>query len=86
MGSVLTNQKDTAEKSSQVAQMKHVYMRADRCLVWLGPADETTALAFDTLEKFASEDGTPDGSKTSANLRSEQEIRREAVRKVVNRP
>lgn len=83
---ICINQSDTTEKSSQVAQMKDVYTRAYRCLVWLGPADQTTSTAFDTLERFAADDGTPDGSQTSTGLQGEQISRREAVRNLLNRP
>ena len=37
---ICINQKDNKEKSSQVNQMRHVYAKASRVLVWLGPGDE----------------------------------------------
>lgn len=77
---ICINQMDTTEKSSQVAQMRDVYKNAHQCLVWLGPSDETTFMALDTLERFAADDGTPDGSQTSTALQGEQTNRREAMR------
>jgi hypothetical protein len=34
------NQKDTRERNRQVAMMGHIYSRAYRVLIWLGPLDE----------------------------------------------
>ncbi|WYZ37995.1 hypothetical protein EsH8_II_001501 [Colletotrichum jinshuiense] len=49
------NQADVAEKSAQVQQMRQIYARARRVVIWLGPADEDgssdRALAF--MEKMA---------------------------------
>lgn len=82
---ICINQGDTTEKSSQVAQMRHVYKNAYRCLVWLGPSDQTTLMALDTLERFAADDGTPDGSQTSTALQGDQMNRKEAMRNFLSK-
>lgn len=45
------NQDDHVERSSQVRNMRSVYEKATKTLVWLGRADESTDLAFWLLAK-----------------------------------
>ena len=50
---VCINQEDDAERSSQILMMAGIYHKASRVLVWLGPSEETDALAFTTMSAFA---------------------------------
>ena len=83
---ICINQSDNAEKSQQVMQMTEIYAGADRVLVWLGEPDELSSLAFDTLTRFAADDGTADGSLTYQNILSTMAEREAAIRLLVQRP
>jgi hypothetical protein len=83
---ICINQKDDKEKSSQVMQMRDIYANASRTLIWLGPSDEYTGIAFDTLERFAVNDGTPDGSLTFCDLSDTMKKRRLAIQHFLERP
>ncbi|KAK7948423.1 uncharacterized protein PG986_009309 [Apiospora aurea] len=84
---ICINQQDSKEKSAQVAHMKDIYVRAERVLVWLGPTDEQAGLAFDTLERFAQDDGTSDASITLKHIESDRATeRRSALEKLLQRP
>lgn len=43
------DQSNIAERNSQVAKMKDIYGRSTKIIAWLGPADDTTDLAVDTI-------------------------------------
>jgi hypothetical protein len=45
------NQKDVEEKSAQIPLMAKIYQTASCVLVWLGKEDDSTDLAFKTLEE-----------------------------------
>ncbi|KAF2242196.1 hypothetical protein BU26DRAFT_524389 [Trematosphaeria pertusa] len=47
------NQKDMAERSSQVRIMKDIYSNAWMVFVWLGSSDEDTDRAFNFVEELA---------------------------------
>lgn len=47
------NQEDVAERSSQVARVRDIYERSSRIIVWLGPGDETSDLAFEAIEDIS---------------------------------
>ncbi len=47
------NQSHLNEKSAQVQIMRHIYGRARNLLIWLGPTNEKTAIAFNTLHRLA---------------------------------
>ena len=47
---VCINQKDTVERGEQVAVMGQVYEKTTRNLIWLGPSDENTAEAIQTMD------------------------------------
>jgi Heterokaryon incompatibility protein (HET) len=49
---VCIDQRNTGERSSQVALMGMIYSRADRVLVYLGEAGEYTSLAVDFIEHY----------------------------------
>jgi len=49
---VCIDQRNAAERSSQVALMGVIYSRADRVLVYLGEAGERTSLAVDFMEHY----------------------------------
>jgi hypothetical protein len=61
---VCINQADNGGKSHQVLLMRDIYSHANMVLAWIGAPDNLSAIAFDTLEKFAADDGTTDGSAT----------------------
>ncbi|CAM1506381.1 Fc.00g060220.m01.CDS01 [Cosmosporella sp. VM-42] len=46
---ICINQDDEAEKCVQVARMADIYSRANRVIVWLGPAADESDLAISTL-------------------------------------
>lgn len=83
---VSINQYNNAEKSSQVSKMREIYAQVERCLAWLGKAHGTTQLAFDTLERFARNDGRPDGSNTFAELAKDMNERAAAIEEILLRP
>lgn len=43
------NQKDTAEKSSQITLMKDVYSKAESTCIWLGPTADDSDLAMTSI-------------------------------------
>lgn len=43
------NQDDLAERGSQISIMNLIYQSAQKVLVWLGEADESTSDAFDLI-------------------------------------
>ena len=49
---ICINQEDNVEKAWQVSQMYHVYSRASRSIVWLGPSLDDSDLALDALDKL----------------------------------
>ncbi|KAF4435854.1 HET-domain-containing [Fusarium acutatum] len=78
------NQRDEDEKSSQVARMRDVYSTAARTIVWIGLQDESVAMAFDTLERFAADDGTVNGARARKEL-DQPERRRDAIGRLIQR-
>jgi hypothetical protein len=44
------NQRDLPEKSVQVASMHHIYAKAEKVLIWLGPACDRTGQVFAVLK------------------------------------
>ncbi|KAH6884255.1 heterokaryon incompatibility protein-domain-containing protein [Thelonectria olida] len=82
------NQNDNAEKSHQVTLMRDIYASARRVFSWLGEADEHSALAFDTLRRFAAsaDGGTLDTAATARQLSGEAVERRAAIQRFVRRP
>ncbi|KAL1647158.1 Folylpolyglutamate synthetase [Diplodia intermedia] len=83
---ICINQQDKMEKSSQVMIMGDIYANASRVLVWLGKADNFSKIAFDTLAKFAVNDGTKNARITSRNLQSTMTERTKAVECTIIRP
>lgn len=53
--SICINQQDNYEKSSQVQKMRDICSRASKAVVWLGPADATSAEAMAMLEELGKE-------------------------------
>lgn len=47
---VCINQEDAVERTQQVKIMGEVYRRCWHCMIWLGPADATTKVAYDLLQ------------------------------------
>jgi hypothetical protein len=62
-------QSDNAEKSAQLNLMTDIYAKAHCVLVWLGKPDDSSELAFDTLQIFAAEHSTSDGKTTLCSTR-----------------
>jgi hypothetical protein len=50
---VCINQGDDHEKSTQIPLMKHIYGKAERVILWLGPSDRITGSAFDKFKLLA---------------------------------
>lgn len=48
---VCINQTDMAERQTQVARMDAIYRLAQKVVVWLGPEDEDSSMALETLER-----------------------------------
>lgn len=82
---ICINQSDNIEKSQQVMRMKDIYANASQVLIWLGKPDRLSGTAFDTLERFAAEDGTRDGSATYRDISNEVEERRAAIQLFIER-
>ncbi|KAG7284472.1 hypothetical protein NEMBOFW57_010846 [Staphylotrichum longicolle] len=82
---VCINQNDNAEKSHQVARMRDIYANAHRVLAWLGEAEEDSALALDTLRRFAV-DSAKEAVAIATQLQSEAEDRRAAIQRFIQRP
>lgn len=53
------------KKSRQVLLMRDVYAQASNFIIWIGQPDTDSRLAFDSLERFANDDGTPNGTATA---------------------
>lgn len=49
------NQSDNEEKSEAVQQMKRIYQGASHVVVWLGPSDEDSDVAFDVMDRIGKE-------------------------------
>lgn len=83
---VCINQHDNTEKSHQVMLMRDIFANASRVLAWIGLPDRLIILAFNTLERFAAEDGTSDASNTCRDLWNEVIERRMAIAQFIERP
>lgn len=46
---ICINQRDIHERNYKVTQMAQIYEQAERVVVWLGPSDASSKLAFDLL-------------------------------------
>jgi Heterokaryon incompatibility protein (HET) len=46
---ICIDQKNIAERNSQVARMAEIYEKLTKIVAWLGPADHTTDVAIDTI-------------------------------------
>ena len=51
---VCINQIDIEERNDQVSRMAHIYKLAQRVILWLGPAKDSSSLAMRSLEELAS--------------------------------
>jgi hypothetical protein len=47
---ICINQSDISERTAQVRRMAEIYEQASRVVVWLGPGDNSSALAIKTLD------------------------------------
>ena len=65
------NQDDTAEKATQVRKMSQIYQGASAVTAWLGPADEYTQLALETIRLLAE---IPEERYSIDSLRSTEEL------------
>ena len=85
---ICIHQADHVEKSSQLMLMKDIYAGARNVLIWLGKPDTLTELAFDTLERFSADDGTPDGSATykDIDILGTVDEREAAIKLLIERP
>lgn len=83
---ICINQSDNVEKSRQVMLMRDIYSNASRVVIWIGGPDHFSNLAFDTLERFALDDGTSDGSVTYQDIQHTVQERRAAVQLFIGRP
>jgi hypothetical protein len=52
---ICINQENTKERNEQVNKMKTIYERADRVIVWLGPAEADSKLAFQLVQGLYNE-------------------------------
>ncbi|KAE9372572.1 hypothetical protein N431DRAFT_466814 [Stipitochalara longipes BDJ] len=50
---ICLNQEDNAEKSVAVLKMGDIYRKAQRVVIWLGPKNESSTLAVETLQGIA---------------------------------
>ena len=50
---ICINQEDLDEKSKQIPLMKFIYAYAERVIIWLGPADETTSKGLSLVDHAA---------------------------------
>jgi len=82
---ICINQGNDAEKSHQVLLMRDIYANASRVIAWIGKPDSLSGLAFDTLERFAADDGTRDGSATYQKILDRAEERRAAIKLLIER-
>lgn len=78
---ICINQKDDGEKSCQVMVMGNIYARASQVLVWLGKSNDLTEIAFDTLTRFAANDGTEDARLIRRSLQDSMAERRVALQR-----
>ncbi|KAH7308571.1 heterokaryon incompatibility protein-domain-containing protein [Stachybotrys elegans] len=51
---ICIDQSNLAERSSQVANMEHIYRMAHRVIIWLGPAADNSQLAMEKLRELPS--------------------------------
>ena len=82
---ICINQGDDAEKSRQILLMRDIYANASRVLAWIGKPDGLTGLAFDTVKRFAADDGTPNGSVTHQRIPDTARERRAAIKLLIER-
>lgn len=50
---ICIDQQNLLERSYQVSIMRPIYYKAARTIVWLGPSDKTTKMAFDSVNRLA---------------------------------
>ncbi|KAE8446690.1 hypothetical protein EG329_011734 [Mollisiaceae sp. DMI_Dod_QoI] len=82
---ICISQADDAEKSQQVLLMRDIYANASRVIAWIGKPDSLSSLAFDTLERFAADDGTLVGSATYQKTLDIAEERTAAIKLLIER-
>ncbi|RGP68689.1 hypothetical protein FSPOR_5159 [Fusarium sporotrichioides] len=56
---ICINQNDSNERGQQVAKMRDIYQSAWQVLIWLGPSDKYTELAFSALHWLSRESKQP---------------------------
>jgi len=83
---ICINQSDNREKNHQVMRMKDIYANAVEVIIWIGKPDNLSGIAFDTLERFSTHDGTQDGSGTYKDILDTAAKRRTAIQHFIERP
>lgn len=71
---ICINQENLFERAEQVSIMGDIYRSAVRTLIWLGPSDETTAIAFAGCQKLLARAASGQAVKKSAEPRKEKPI------------
>jgi hypothetical protein len=83
---ICINQSDNREKNHQVMRMKDIYANAVEVIIWIGKPDNLSGIAFDTLDRFSTHDGTQDGSATYKDILDTVDKRRTAIQHFIERP
>ncbi|KAF1938832.1 HET-domain-containing protein [Clathrospora elynae] len=50
---ICIDQQNLTEKGTEVARMGQIYNKAAQVIIWLGPEDEYTSMALDTIERLS---------------------------------
>jgi Heterokaryon incompatibility protein (HET) len=83
---ICIDQSDNMEKSHQVMRMKDIYANAVEVIIWIGRPNEFTGFAFDTFERFSTDDGTQDASAAYKAITDTVDERRTAIQNFIERP
>lgn len=83
---ICINQGDNLERSRHVKRMREIYANAQKVHMWIGKSIPLSSTAFDTLERFAANDGTQDGSATFRDISDTVKERRDAIKDLLERP
>lgn len=69
---VCINQEDEGEKEAQIPLMAEIYAKARRVIAWLGPAEDDSCVALDTIQLAGNE--VPAALKDGAQKRSIEKL------------
>ncbi|KAE9367255.1 HET-domain-containing protein [Stipitochalara longipes BDJ] len=78
---ICINQDDVLERGVEVLKMGDIYSKARRVIVWLGPEDENSSLAVETLEDIAKDVYFSEGNDRQSRVMEWKNSKTERLRR-----